>query len=332
MDLPADRFEHRGCFSIPQARAVGWTESAIATARRRGEWIDIRHGVYLPRDEHELLDPRGEHLALIAADQLVLGTRWHAARRSAAVLFDLPLIGEPPVIAQLLADRGDRRTRPGSRHQRIGRLPEEHRGRAEGITVVSPTWVVCEIARDEDFRNGVVIADVALRRGVSRQELLQCLERMSRWSGVARAREVMTFADALSESPLESLSRCGCHALGLPPPELQVAVWCGGELVGRVDKLWREANTIGEDDGFAKYGGTDGEREAAWRAQKRRTERLEDLGFEVVHWGWEEAWRPAGVLDSRLRRAFERGRRQTVDPRVRLVPTEPPATAQRWVA
>lgn len=193
-------------------------------------------------------------------------------------------------------------------------------------------WAVCEIAREEDFRNGVVIADAALRRGLPREELEQCLKLMPRWSGVSRARDVVAFADPLSESPLESISRCGCHALDLPAPELQVEVWYGAKLIGRVDKLWRDVNTIGEDDGFAKYGETELERTAAWRAQKRRTEWLEDVGFEVVHWGWEEAWRPAGVLDTRLRRAFARGMSQSIDPLVRLVPTVPPTPAAPWAA
>lgn len=105
MELPEVRHQQRGCFSTSQARAAGWSESAIATARRTGAWIDVRHGVYLPRSDHELLDARGQHLVLIAAEQVALGARWHAARRSAAVVFDLPLIGEPPQAAQLLADR-----------------------------------------------------------------------------------------------------------------------------------------------------------------------------------------------------------------------------------
>ena len=51
---------------------------------------------------------------------------------------------------------------------------------------------------------------------------------------------------------------------------------------------------------------------------KWQDEQLESVGFEVVRWGWDHAWRPVR-LRGPLSRAFERGRRQRVDPGVKLV-------------
>jgi len=132
---------------------------------------------------------------------------------------------------------------------------------------------------------------------------------------------VAAFADGLSETPLESISRVAIHELQLPPPELQVEVYLGGRFLGRVDKLWQQFNTVGEDDGLGKYGDDDASRKKAFGKEKVRQEWLEDIGLEVARWTWAEAWRPRGVLDARLERAFARGSRQQLDPRVRFVPT-----------
>ena len=70
---------------------------------------------------------------------------------------------------------------------------------------------------------------------------------------------------------------------GLPSPEPQA--WIEDEdgfLVARVDALWRNHRVIGECDGAVKY-----DIDAAptmLLAEKRRQERLEDLGYIVVPW------------------------------------------------
>jgi hypothetical protein len=320
MDIPLAAAEQLGCFSYEQAIAAGWHKAHIATAVRTQRLVRVRAGVYAASDLVAGLDERGRHLLDIQADQLTLGPRWFAARRSAAVVLGLPLIGGVPVRPQLVANRVSE-AETHDRHRRLAVLPPTDRGTVKGVRVVAPARVVADIARAETFRNAVVVADAVLGSGVERAALLACLQRMRRWPGVAGARQVVEFADGLSETPLESISRVAIHQLGLPPPELQVEVWLGRQFLGRVDKLWRKYNTIGEDDGIEKYGDDAASRLVSFRKEKVRTEWLEDVGFEVPRWTWEEAWRPRGVLDARLERAFARGRRQELDPRVRFVPT-----------
>lgn len=314
--LPPERHGQLLCFRFAQARAAGWTRAQIATAIRRGTWTVLERGVYISTTDLEGLDPRGLHLVRVCAAQLLRGPDWLAARRSAAVVYGMPLIGTAPDVPQLLVSAEVASGRPRTRHHRVGVVAVRDRWGHAGVRVTSPQRMVCDIGRDEPFRNGVVVADAVLRHGLPREELERCCSSMAGWPGVRAAREVIAFADGRAESPLESISRCAVHDLGIEPPEPQVEIWVGGELIARVDFLWRRWKTIGEADGFGKYGVTDGERASRWAEQKRRTERLEDLGFEVVHWGWQEAWRPAGVLDARLQRAFARGRRQELDPRV----------------
>jgi hypothetical protein len=44
-------------------------------------------------------------------------------------------------------------------------------------------------------------------------------------------------------------------------------------------------------------------------AEKKREERLRELGWQVVRWVWADLYRPDELLQ-RLRAAFERGRRR----------------------
>ncbi|MCW2598632.1 MAG: hypothetical protein JWM02_461 [Frankiales bacterium] len=320
MDIPVEAARQRGCFSYEQALVAGWHKAHVETAERTGRLVRVRPGVYAERDVLAALDQRGRHLLDIRAAQLALGPRWFAARRSGAVVLGVPLIGTPPSRPQLVADRvGEAETH--DRHRRLSALPRADRGACEGVQVVSPARVVADIAREESFRNAVVVADAVLGSGLEREEVLACLGRMRRWPGVAKARRAVEFADGLSETPLESISRVAMHELGLPAPELQVEVWLGGRFLGRVDKLWRQFNTVGEDDGVGKYGEDDASLRTAFRKEKVRQEWMEDVGLEVARWTWGQAWRPRGVLDARLERAFARGRRQELDPRVRFVPT-----------
>ena len=119
--------------------------------------------------------------------------------------------------------------------------------------------------------------------------------------GIDRARQVVDFSDARSESPFESISRVAFLDGGLPPPELQV--WVGGEEgpVGRVDFLWREHRTIAEADGALKYADPD-----RARRQLRRDADLRAAGFEVVHFSWADLTLTPGQVIRTIRAAFGR--------------------------
>ncbi len=293
-----------------------------AGAGRREEIVRLRHNVYIGKEELSDVGAAERHVFDVGTDLLALGAAWHAARRSAAVVHGIPLIGKNPTVPQLVADPGSADSSGRDRHRRFARLDDAERDVVGGLRVESLARMVADIARAESLRNAVVVADAVLGRGIDEAELESCLAGMRRWPGVVRARRAVAFADGLAETPLESISRVAIHQLGLPPPELQVEVWLGRTFLGRVDKLWREFNTVGEADGFVKYELSDElTRRQLFRAEKVRQEGMEDVGLEVARWTWDDAWHPKGVLDDRLERAFARGARQTLDPRVRFVPT-----------
>jgi very-short-patch-repair endonuclease len=168
---------------------------------------------------------------------------------------------------------------------------------------------VVDLARHEDFRAGVVVADSALRRRLtSRPELRQVLAECRQMRGVRQAAEVIEFADRRSESVLESLARVVFRDTGLPRPDLQVELG-GAEFLARVDFYWPRFRTVAEVDGAMKY-----DSRYAAVAQLRRDSRLRHAGFEVEHFGWPEITEEPDQVAATIRAAFQRGQRAAIRP------------------
>ncbi len=309
------------CFTWDQALRCGWSHRCARDAINRRWWKVLYRGVYVDRDVWAGLDAAGKHRCRVAAKLLLKGPEWVAARESAAVFHGLPLLGKIPDEPRLLRDYAGTRANGGSGDERVATLPPSDIVVVAGVRVTSLARTVLDLAAEHEFRHGVVVADAALRRGLDQGELLALAEAHARWPGNAQALRVARFADGLSESVLESISRAPLLDLGIAVPELQLQVWFDGVMIARVDQCWRQVNTIGQADGALKYKGLSVDAALARvRADKRQDETLESVGFEVVRWGWEQAWEPT-LMGDRLRRGFVRGAAQSLDPRVRLVPT-----------
>lgn len=308
-----------GPFTRSQALAVGHTGAGVAAALRTGQWTRLQTGAYV---ETAVLQAAGEaerHAIEVAARLLVLRPGWVGARRSAAVLHDLPLLGTTPQRVQLVAAPLRPSDRARSRHERLAALTEPERSVARGVPVTGLARTVVDVSRSEGRRGGVVLADAALRRGLEPAELAWVVQQCSTWPGATRAVAVACFADGRSESLHESVSRVVLAELGLPAPEPQVEVWLDGVLLGRMDFLWKDRRTVGEADGMAKYVDR-----GVLRAEKLRQEALEDVGLQVVRWGWEESWSRPSHLRHRVQRAFVRGGTATLAPGVRFASTSVP--------
>ena len=248
----------------------------------------------------------GRHeLLRVAATLAVTGSRSAGSHRSAALSYGLGLAGRG-------TDSAAEITRaPGGRGSYTGRLgvlvhvaalPADHVVSYRGVLLTSVPRTVIDLARVLPFGEGVAVADSALHaRLTSKTALAAVIADCPRWPGLRRAREVTAFSDARSESVLESLSRAVFHQAGLPPPDLQVWVGDDGEVIGRVDFLWRRQRTIGEADGAFKY-----QTPGRARAQLDRDARLRTAGYEVVHFTWPEITRvPAQVVNA-IQVAFRR--------------------------
>ena len=284
---PLDAFR-RGVFSREEALQAGWTPRSIRTQLTNGTWIELARGVYTEQARLNLADVTERHrLCALAAG---LRRRVAIVGLSAAAIHGVTLLDAP---------RGDVQVR------RLSEVDRDELSCISGVTVSSPGRTIVDCAREHGAEVGLVMADAALRTGAVDKEDMQRLVGQCRGRpGYANAEFVVAEANGLAESPFESVSRLRFIQLGLPRPELQVTIPTRDGVLYRVDFLWRAMRVIGEADGLGKYGANPG----AIRAEKRRQVALEDAGYEVARWLWEEIWtRPAAVA-ARVQRSFELSR------------------------
>jgi hypothetical protein len=227
------------------------------------------------------------------------------SHHSAALIHGLDMLGRRPDATVALTrppENTSSRTSRADVRVHVAALPAEHVVTRHGVPATSVARTVIDLARTASFVAGVVVADAALRSGqTTKAELQSVITACSRWPGIRAARQVVAFADALSESVLESISRVAFRAYGLPPAALQVWVGDAAEMIGRADFLWRAHRTIAEADGAIKY--TD---PARARAQLDRDRRLREAGFEVVHFTWQQITRTPSQVAASITAAFRR--------------------------
>jgi hypothetical protein len=299
--------------SVASARewlAGGLTRRQLARQVSAGELVRVRYGFYA---RSELVAEAAQDRSLAHALQVagVVGKHTEAvgSRHSAAILRGLNLMQRPP--ESLVTVTVPPGTRSGSYRQadvihHAAELPKAQITRLFGLPVTTAARTVSDIARTVPFMEGVVVADSALhQRWTSKTELRRVLAGCNRWPGVADARIVVEFANGLSESVFESCARVVFHERGLPPPELQIAVFDEkGSSIARVDFLWRAHGVVAEADGLLKYQGR-----ADAIKELKRDRLLRDQGLEVVHLTWSELFGNPDLVITRILDSFERARR-----------------------
>lgn len=278
-----------GVFTRRQAQEAGYTDREIRTHLKAGEWLKVRRGVYVAA----ALVAEQEHgrLWLLKdwAAHLVTTEPHLMSHDSAARLHGLPMLHVDTPASHLTRTRlVGSRTEHGITHHLSARPVSAVA--FDGVEATSIARTVIDIAREHGFRHGVVVADAALRRGVTREELLAELDRQRNWPRAAAARAVVEFADDGAENALESIGRVFVASLGLGPVTTQFAVrladggiaWCDLivgchtiELDGRI-KL-----TPAADGGVA----TSSQTEILWK-ERRRQQMVcaEGLGMSRLDW------------------------------------------------
>ncbi len=289
--------------------AGGVPDAKIRRLVRQGVLVPVGHGAYV-RAKDVSNGPAADHALRLAAVLAIARPGPAGSHHSAAVIHGLDLLTPWRPGGAITVTRpvglGSGTGRAGV-HVHVAALPGEHVTVRGGVRVTSVARTVVDLARTSPFRDGVVVADSALRNGqTSKDELLAVVAACAKWPGIRRARMVVDFCDGKSESVLESISRVAFRDHGLPSPELQV--WVGGEetgVVGRADFLWRRHQTIGEADGAVKYADT-----TRAISQLRRDAALRRAGFQVVHFTWYEINKVPHQVAASIWEAFRRGGRQ----------------------
>ena len=302
-DLGKPDIARYGIFTTDEAIRVGHSKGAIRHRLATGQWVALRRGLYI--ESADLATSQRAHLDTAAA-LAAMGLGAVASHWSAASLFDIDTmitarnvwVTRPPTA------RNGRHLLPGVL-ERAASLPPHHVTVTRGLPTTTSARTVIDIARMSSLDDAVVSMDCALRLGLTTvEELLEVADDCRTWPGGARPARSIGLADGLAESPLESKSRVAFKRMQLPPPELQVAFADAAGPIGRVDFYWKAHRTVGEADGQGKYD----QPKALWD-EKRREDRLRELGLQVVRWSFGDITRnPTSVYD-RIMAAFRRGDR-----------------------
>jgi len=285
----------------------------------------------------------GRHPALSTAEELRLRDRLQGfdrdgipasiGERTAARLGDVDLWGIPteryPII---VVPRGSARRGSCGGITIIERDVEpRHRTTTDGpdpLPVVDPLQAALQVAAMPriDMAARVAVINSGMRRQLAQSERLTGPEaeaRLLSYFGehrVCRALllqahhraeaidvqhrrtllEAVSRADPRIETVLESISWNAFIDAELDLPTPQVT------LVGASGRRWRvdfvfDDRVIGECDGAMKYGNAD----SLWR-EKKRQEDLEQAGYIVVRWTWEEIMHRPWEVVERIRRALAR--------------------------
>jgi hypothetical protein len=291
--------------SASEHRSVGDSVRSLRRAATSGRAVRLRRGAYARGDDWASADERTRHLTKMLAvagarrDDLVF------VGASAAAVWGLPIVGAWPADVEALAgSRSGARSRNGVIWHHWS-VPDEDLELVGPWMVTSLVRTLSDFARHAPFVAAVAALDHGLKPavtstggevfcGADRDELLDRVRLDDGARGSAKALAAISFADPLSGSPGESLSRVQIHRLGFAPPLLQSRVERVGGGSDYPDFEWETA--YGEFDGFAKYSRNEstGGRAAAdivWN-ERRREDRLRMRGKAVARWTWEDAWNP----------------------------------------
>ena len=141
--------------------------------------------------------------------------------------------------------------------------------------------------------------DAASRREALRPRFWHC-------TGIRAVDEALPFVDPLAESPLESWSRGHMIVHGVPAPLTQQVVTGADGVDYRVDFCWPRMRVIGEADGLAKYGDSPEQVREAKRREFARQRALEEAGWIVIRWTWDELARDPMAVMRRISAALLR--------------------------
>lgn len=283
---------------------TGLTRSAQRHAVRVGRWEPLQLGVFAgtpPPDQPRYVRERAANLRRAQAATLACD-RSAISQASAGIAWQLPVLGAAVEQSCVTVQSGTALRALAKVHLHRATLADT--AMIDGFPVTGAARTVVDIAREHGLVAGLAATDAALHDQLTDLAgLTAVLEAQRRWPGVRNARFVVDFAEPLTESPLESVSRLRIHQHHLPPPRPQRLI-CDehGVVVTRTDFYWDEYGVVGESDGAMKWANDP----AARDERDATTYLLESLGLIVVRWGWADL-RDFAAVARRLQFAFERG-------------------------
>jgi hypothetical protein len=257
---------------------------------RAGRMVRVWHGVYA------LSQP--DVLQRLAALDLVTGRAIVACMNTAAYLYGFDT--ETGSRVHIL-DPGVR-MRPSAElmvHQRIGAPLKK----IDGRLATAPAWTAVEIARTIRRPRALAILDAALHtQSCTSAELSAAVAEQKGRRGIVKVRELTEYADALSESPMESEARLVFIDGGLPTPELQYEIVDHYGKLWRVDFAWPEAMVYAEYESMEWHASAE-----ALKHDRMKMARLAERGWTGVPMVVDDVRKQPYELVSRIFGHLERG-------------------------
>lgn len=181
-------------------------------------------------------------------------------------------------------------------HTHVTPLPCRQIEYVDGFARTRAARTAIDCALVLPFNSAVVITDQALHGlQTNLPQLRSLLKSLGRRKGVGQARRVLAAADPGAGSPAETLIRMIVTQAGFEV-ESQVSVYDKhGHFVGRVDLKLKDLPVVLEFDGRGKYQ-LNGDVEKAHWEEKIRNDRLQNAGFIVRRFRWEQLFRPDEVI------------------------------------
>jgi very-short-patch-repair endonuclease len=237
----ADR--QRGRVSRGQLLAAGITSSAIGRMIGQGLLRREHAGVYA------VVLTAAAPLARETAALLACGARAMLSHTSAAALWKLIPYADAPVEVTV-ACLGTRRTRPGIKLHRSGKLLRHDVQVKDGLPVTSPAWTLLDLAARFDTRALERIVDEALvvLKILRPDQLIDVLQRSNGRPGTPALKGLLERRTSSVVTHSQAERRCLelIREAGLPEPLTQVRI---GEFT--VDLLWPEHRVVFEIDGYS---------------------------------------------------------------------------------
>lgn len=309
----------------------GLTPAQVKAAVASGALVGFQRGIWLPLEAWDVAES-GVQLRLAARAALLAFPGCVISHHTAAVLHGLPL----PVTTEWsrrrwFGDAGDNCNGVASGYERPTIHLTRLAGRSQASRSTTP-WVhihgghkkiiastvddfpctdllttAIDMGCETSSRWALAILDAAIRaqfgldfdRRSLQAQIRQQLGRHVGRPGIRRVRRLVSFIEPASESALESISRWQMHRGRIPAPRCNVVVVGADGREYRADFLWETERVIGEADGMGKY-----ESIADVHAEKRRQSALEQAGWRVVRWNWQQAVMQPRVMIALVRSAL----------------------------
>ena len=287
----------RGLVTAAELRRLGFDGRVVARWARCRELVPVRRGVYTTAELWDGWDIYRERpLARIRAAELTLRVPHVLSHDSSAVVQRLPLLR--PQDADVHVTRQHLRgsmAKAGIHHH--GARHGAHRvTEVDGLRVLDIPRTVVDLGRAHGYRAGLVAADGAMQRGVSREAMAAAAREATGWPYSLTVDAVIADADPGAESLIETLARELVIECGLGPVETQFPVRIHGG-VAWIDL--RVGCHLIEADGRIKVeplelgGVLEGDpRHALWEERKRQHLVCAE-GLGMTRLSYTDFWGPA---------------------------------------